>query len=84
MTTAARITYQPVTDPVANPEQIGNLLREAVGRIARQIVLHLPRELRTDEDQYFVHDCIRGRRAASGETLAHLLTLLIARRRVPR
>lgn len=66
---------QSDTDPLARTEQLANLLDAAVPYLARQLIVALPASRRSDSESYFLHDCARGRREASRETLVRLMDL---------
>lgn len=62
-------------DSVARAEELANLLRLMVGRVARQLMVAVPPSKRSDAETYFLKDCMRDRRVPSAETLSLLLEI---------
>jgi hypothetical protein len=78
----ARISYKAgsvsnhrSTPVMARSEEVAKALDLAIVNMARQVFLAVPVDRRTKSDTQFLSDCIRGRRCASGDTLARLLSL---------
>ena len=75
---AGRMGNHAVLDSVAvdgRKAELESLLRLAVARVARELMLVVPPSMRSESERNFLKDCVRDRRAASPETLAQLLAI---------
>lgn len=62
-------------ETVQRAAELAALLRAAVQSTARQLLIALPPAKRSVSESQFLQDCVRDRRAVSGDTLALLLVL---------